>query len=281
MRLFKITRISHLPIALLPIALLVFSLGQIPASSQSPEVSDPASDPVTEPAPATSPSNRIRPTLTLGSEGDSVSELQAMLKLLGYYSGAVDGVYRASTAAAVSAFQQAVGLQADGIAGPDTWGRLLPPSPPADTTATASEPTTFPSPTIAPGSVPTSSTPSPSPVPPASPTPLPAASPTPVAPAPTEPSPPATPDSPAQPEQRADEQAALVDIDLPILRVGMQGPAVARLQDRLTALGFFNGIIDGIFGSETLAAVQLAQRNYDLEPDGVVGPATWTVLLQQ
>jgi peptidoglycan hydrolase-like protein with peptidoglycan-binding domain len=71
-----------------------------------------------------------------------------------------------------------------------------------------------------------------------------------------------------------------VDIDLPVLRIGMQGPAVARLQDRLTALGFYSGMIDGIFGPETLAAVQLAQRNYELDPDGVVGPATWTVLLQ-
>ncbi|NJL37441.1 MAG: hypothetical protein HC899_12365 [Leptolyngbyaceae cyanobacterium SM1_4_3] len=73
------------------------------------------------------PSSRI--TLRMGNQGAQVSELQAMLKLLGYYSGAVDGVYQESTAIAVTAFQQAAGLMADGIVGPSTWERLLPVSP--------------------------------------------------------------------------------------------------------------------------------------------------------
>ncbi|NET34804.1 MAG: hypothetical protein F6K19_22725, partial [Cyanothece sp. SIO1E1] len=48
-----------------------------------------------------------RPILQLGSQGTVVAELQAVLKLLGYYQDAVNGVYQASTATAVSAFQQA------------------------------------------------------------------------------------------------------------------------------------------------------------------------------
>ncbi|PSB59841.1 peptidoglycan-binding protein, partial [filamentous cyanobacterium CCP1] len=127
--LFRVIRIG-----VVPIALVVLSMGQVPANSQSPEANQPSTE------SQASPSSSIRPVLTLGSEGDSVSELQAMLKLLGYYSGAVDGVYRASTAAAVSAFQQAVGLQADGVAGPDTWNRLLPASPAAVPVETASSP---------------------------------------------------------------------------------------------------------------------------------------------
>lgn len=250
-------------IGILPLVLLAFGIGQVPASSQSPDTSEPS----TESSEGISTANP-RPVLSLGSEGERVSELQAMLKLLGYYSGAVDGVYRASTAAAVSAFQQVVGLQADGVVGPDTWSRLLPPSPSANTeTAVSPAGNPLPSPTIAPSPV----TPTPSPVPTtASPTPAPAPAPT---PAPTLPSAEASP-SPG-------EQAALIDIDLPILRVGMRGPAVARLQDRLRVLGFFDGAVDGIFGAETLAAVQAAQRNYELEPDGVVGPATWMVLLER
>ncbi|MHC5825203.1 MAG: peptidoglycan-binding domain-containing protein, partial [Nostoc sp.] len=49
--------------------------------------------------------NINRPTLKVGSQGERVSELQAALKLLGYYSGAVDGVYSENTASAVSRFK--------------------------------------------------------------------------------------------------------------------------------------------------------------------------------
>jgi len=38
-----------------------------------------------------------RPTLKLGSQGERVSELQGTLKLLGYYTGAVDGNFNQTT----------------------------------------------------------------------------------------------------------------------------------------------------------------------------------------
>lgn len=219
-----------------------------------------------------------RPTLSVGSEGEAVTELQGILKLLGYYSGAVDGMYRASTAAAVSAFQQAIGLQADGVVGTETWNQLLPLSP-ALSPSVASEPpvssptaTTTPSPSSSPSSSPSLS-PSSVASPPATPTP--SASP---APAPSPAASPSPSPSPAAPSPSPTSDNA--PIELPILRLGMSGSAVARLQDRLKALGFFNGETDGIFGQETQTAVQAAQRNYNLEPDGIVGPATWTVLLQ-
>jgi len=60
----------------------------------------------------------------------------------------------------------------------------------------------------------------------------------------------------------------------------MHGPAVIHLQERLRAIGVFEGAIDGIFGTETLAAVKAAQTKFQVDPDGVVGPVTWTVLLQ-
>ncbi|MDI9634310.1 peptidoglycan-binding protein [Oscillatoria amoena NRMC-F 0135] len=68
-----------------------------------------------------------RPTLSLGAQGSAVSELQAALKLLGYYSGPVDGLFAEATAIAVSRFQQAAGIDADSIVGPNTWFRLFPP----------------------------------------------------------------------------------------------------------------------------------------------------------
>lgn len=82
----------------------------------------------TETATATPPTNIQRPVLKLGSQGNEVSELQAALKLLGYYNGNVTGLYSEKTAIAVSQFQQSAGLIADGIVGPATWNRLFPAS---------------------------------------------------------------------------------------------------------------------------------------------------------
>lgn len=64
--------------------------------------------------------------LELGSTGSAVKDVQAMLSLMGYYSGAVDGTYGENTVAAVRQFQTDVGLTIDGVVGPATWRRLLP-----------------------------------------------------------------------------------------------------------------------------------------------------------
>ncbi|MBD2260149.1 peptidoglycan-binding protein [Pseudanabaena sp. FACHB-2040] len=58
----------------------------------------------------------------------------------------------------------------------------------------------------------------------------------------------------------------------------MTGPAVNRLQERLRVLGFYRGAVDGVFGTQTENAVKQAQRQYNLEPDGIVGPATWSAI---
>ncbi|MCG8365537.1 MAG: peptidoglycan-binding protein, partial [Pseudanabaenales cyanobacterium] len=58
------------------------------------------------------------------------------------------------------------------------------------------------------------------------------------------------------------------------------GDAIAQLQERLKALGVYNGSVDGVFGPETERAVRQAQRNSNIEPDGIVGPATWRALLR-
>ena len=71
----------------------------------------------------------VRPALKLGSRGSAVIELQAALKLLGFYPDTVDGIFSQSTARAVSQFQEAAGLAADGTVGQDTWNRLFPVAP--------------------------------------------------------------------------------------------------------------------------------------------------------
>ena len=59
-------------------------------------------------------------TLKYGDSGSKVTALQNNLKVLGYYTGTVDGKFGAGTHRAVVAFQQANGLDADGLAGTKT-----------------------------------------------------------------------------------------------------------------------------------------------------------------
>jgi peptidoglycan hydrolase-like protein with peptidoglycan-binding domain len=230
-------------------------------------------------APATTTPSRFaqvapaRPILQLGSEGQTVAELQAMLRLMGYYTGPVDGFYEDGTATAVAVFQQSAGLQADGIVGPMTWNRLLPSAttaatPPPQPEPVAQQPAPAPTAPQAPGSFP-----SPTPT-----TPPAATTPAPPSPAPTNP-PEVTPDPQPQAEQ-ADPEPETAYINMPILRYGMEGPAVERLQERMRSLGFYDGVVDGVFGPQTEAAVQALQRNFEIEADGIVGPVTWTVLLR-
>mgnify|MGYP000085471595 CR=1 FL=1 len=54
-------------------------------------------------------------------EGPDVENVQERLTDLGYYDGAINGVYDKPTAEAVRAFQEAFGLTADGVVGPITW----------------------------------------------------------------------------------------------------------------------------------------------------------------
>lgn len=58
------------------------------------------------------------------------------------------------------------------------------------------------------------------------------------------------------------------------LRVGSRGDEVKTLQTKLKRWGYYDGSIDGIFGSGTKEAVMYFQRTNGLTPDGIVGPAT-------
>ena len=51
---------------------------------------------------------------------------------------------------------------------------------------------------------------------------------------------------------------------VPVLRSGAQGEAVWQLQERLQALGYLTGSVDGQFGPATKEAVQLFQRQHGL-----------------
>lgn len=105
-----------------------------------------------------------RTILRLGSQGSEVTQIQGVLKLLGYYSGEVNGIYDRNTSVAVSRFQQAAGLEPDGIFGAATWNLLLPLSPEAVVVSTDPTPSpVVPSPSPTESSTPetTPSTPTP------------------------------------------------------------------------------------------------------------------------
>lgn len=97
----------------------------------------------------------VRPALKLGSRGDEVIELQAALKLLGFYTGTVDGIFSQSTARAVSEFQETAGLAPDAIVGQDTWNRLFPATPSAIENPIANDPATADNSEISPEAQPT------------------------------------------------------------------------------------------------------------------------------
>lgn len=63
-------------------------------------------------------------SLRPGAQGDAVRSLQRNLRSIGYYHGSVDGDYGDGTTAAVTAFQKAYGLKADGIAGKATINKI-------------------------------------------------------------------------------------------------------------------------------------------------------------
>ena len=249
-----------------------------------------------------------RPTLKLGSEGVPVRELQGALRLLGFYGGQVNGIFTQSTQAAVSRFQRAAGLRADGVVDTNTWKALFPGAniskSVANTPELPSSIDNFPMPTESINSIRvinnstqqrriTNTVNNPIRV---NPEPQPA---TPVKPKP-KPKPTTTTTKKPKPVQK---QAATTKVrqttttrrrststtrktppiqytaaGLPILRPGMRGSQVVKLQEKLSNLGFLKSGVDGDFGPVTTEAVKAFQKRNGLEADGVVGGATWNLL---
>lgn len=66
-----------------------------------------------------------------------------------------------------------------------------------------------------------------------------------------------------------------------VYRQGSSGQTVRTIQQKLKNWGYYDGEVDGIFGSRTTAAVKYFQRSNGLTVDGIVGPATLKALGMQ
>ena len=77
------------------------------------------------------------------------------------------------------------------------------------------------------------------------------------------------PEEPEEPEQPTTH---------PEIWNGYVGNAVREAQTLLNQLGYDCGVVDGIFGAQTEAAVKAFQKDAGLKVDGIVGIATWAAL---
>jgi peptidoglycan hydrolase-like protein with peptidoglycan-binding domain len=266
-----------------PLIFTVPSLAEIPPTQQI--------------AQAVSTGSIKRPNLATGSQGEAVVELQAALKLLGFYNGAVDGIYSDGTAMAVSKFKQAAGLKADNTVDAATWERLFPGEAVAISNNSANSPnsslpTPFPTPTQTTTNQQNRST---------QVVTKPVVSNQRKTPQPRETVKPVSNNrNPQKTNSTQTRQTTSTSSNrnpkttfpqkpgiqytlggMPILRLGMRGSEVTQAQQHLKKLGYLATNPDGDFGVETESAVKAIQKRFGLEADGIVGGETWDLLTRR
>ena len=57
-------------------------------------------------------------------------------------------------------------------------------------------------------------------------------------------------------------------------KYGSRGEEVRQIQEKLKRWGYYDGSVDGIYGTKTVNAVKYFQRRNGLTQDGIAGPAT-------
>jgi hypothetical protein len=90
----------------------------------------------------------------------------------------------------------------------------------------------------------------------------------------------ATPATASERPSATDAPTATASTARPTLRPGARGAHVLALQQRLAALRYDVGGVDGIFGDSTLHGVIAFQKVQRIGIDGIVGPLTWSRLAQ-
>jgi peptidoglycan hydrolase-like protein with peptidoglycan-binding domain len=69
-------------------------------------------------------------------------------------------------------------------------------------------------------------------------------------------------------------------VNMPVLKFGSSGEAVATVQEVLKTSNHYGGRIDGYFATLTDKAVRAFQKSFGIEADGIVNQETWTALSQ-
>ena len=194
--------------------------------------------------------------LERGDQGPSVKNLQEQLQQAGFYQAPITEVYDFSTEDAVRRFQQAHGLAVDGIVGVSTRQKLeTSPTPQIKQSATSTSISS-----ISPSNlqVPKLSTAS---------TPFATISHSNIA-----------PPTPITGSVSTTIISAVVTQNTTpnpnLLQKGDESEAVRILQERLRVAGFFSGQATGVFGPVTEDALKAFQQAYELDVDGIAGPAT-------
>jgi len=63
-----------------------------------------------------------------------------------------------------------------------------------------------------------------------------------------------------------------------LYKSGSSGTEVKEIQGILKKLGYYSGMLDGIYGKGTENAVKLLQRRYSFKDDGIIGDKTYSVI---
>ncbi|HEY9835167.1 MAG TPA: peptidoglycan-binding protein [Stenomitos sp.] len=218
------------------------ALGGQPQSSAKP-VREFNSQPLPSPQPVRVSTTR---NLRLGDRGSQVSALQESLAVAGFPSGA-DGIFDEATQTAVMHFQQAQGLSPDGIVGPQTLAALPviggpnPASPRRNPSNRSTSRTRTNRSTSSNSS--NRSTPR----------------------ATTNRQTSSNSSNRTTPRATTNRQTPKTTTSrLSTANTNRSHSATQTLQKRLQELGFYRGEIDGIWGPQTQAAVEAAQRSYDV-----------------
>lgn len=66
----------------------------------------------------------------------------------------------------------------------------------------------------------------------------------------------------------------IINNSLALSKYGSRGEEVRQIQTKLRRWGYYNGTVDGIFGTKTLEAVKFFQRKNGLVVDGIAGTKT-------
>ena len=80
------------------------------------------------------------------------------------------------------------------------------------------------------------------------------------------------------PENRLRLSLLALPVSAAVYRKGASGATVRTIQQKLRQWGYYDGAIDGIYGSETTEAVRYFQKKNGLTVDGVCGRATLQAL---